>query len=116
MQIAIALFPQVTALDAIGPYEVLQRLPDATVTFVGDERGEVRTDNGFLGLTVDATYDEVPAPDVVVVPGGIGSRALLEPGTPILDWLRGAHQHTRVTTSSSSPTTASTMRCSRSPP
>ena len=99
MQIAVALFPQVTALDAIGPYEVLQRLPGATVTFVGAERGEVRSDNGFLGLTVDAAYDEVPSPDVIVVPGGVGTRRLLDPGTPILDWLRTAHPTTRFTTS-----------------
>ncbi len=99
MQIAIALFPQVTALDAIGPYEVLQRLPGATVTFVGDETGEIRTDNGFLGLTVDATYADVPAPDVVVVPGGVGTRQLVDEGTPVHDWLRRAHETSRFTTS-----------------
>lgn len=99
MQIAVALFPRVTALDAVGPYEVLQRLPDATVTFVGAERGEVRTENGFLGLTVDATFDEVTSPDVVVVPGGIGTRPLLEEPQPILDWLRAVHPATRYTTS-----------------
>lgn len=99
MQIAIALFPRVTALDAIGPYEVLQRLPGATVTFVGAERGEIRTENGFLGLTVDATFDEVGSPDVVVVPGGVGTRPLVEAGTPILDWVRAVHPTTRFTTS-----------------
>lgn len=99
MQIAIALFPRVTALDAIGPYEVLQRLPGATVTFVGESTGEVRSDNGFLGLSVDATFDEVTSPDVVVVPGGVGTRALTAPGTPILDWLQQVHPTTRFTTS-----------------
>lgn len=99
MQIAIALFPRVTALDAIGPYEVLQRLPGATVTFVGEERGEIRTENGFLGLSVDATFDEVTEPDVVVVPGGVGTRPLVEDGGAILDWVRAAHDHTRFTTS-----------------
>ena len=99
MQLAVALFPRVTALDAIGPYEVLQRLPGATVTFVGQEAGEVRTENGFLGLTVDATFDEVTAPDVVIVPGGIGTRSLLAPGTPILDWVKRVHPTTRFTTS-----------------
>ncbi|MFA9410320.1 MAG: DJ-1/PfpI family protein, partial [Deltaproteobacteria bacterium] len=73
MEIAVALFEQVTALDAIGPYEVLQRLPDAEVRFVGHRKGQVRTDNGFLGLTVDHTFDEVTNPDVLVVPGGIGT-------------------------------------------
>lgn len=99
MQIAIALFPRVTVLDAIGPYEVLQRLPGATVTFVGERTGEVRSDNGFLGLTVDATYADVPDPDVVVVPGGVGTRALMADGDPIHDWLRSAHETSRFTTS-----------------
>ncbi|MBK9178010.1 MAG: DJ-1/PfpI family protein [Acidimicrobiales bacterium] len=98
MQIAAVLFPRVTALDVVGPYEVLQRLPGATVTFVGHRRGEVRTENGFLGLTVDATFDQVGSPDVVVVPGGIGTRSLLDDG-PLLDWLRAAHRTSRFTTS-----------------
>ena len=98
MQIAAVLFERLTALDLIGPYEVLQRLPGATVTFVGHRRGEVRTDNGFLGLTVDATFDELPHPDVVVVPGGVGTRALLE-DEPVLAWLRAAHETSRYTTS-----------------
>ena len=99
MQIAIALFPRLTALDAIGPYEVLQRLPDATVTFVGEQTGEVRSENGFLGLRVDATFDDVPDPDVVVVPGGVGTRALMAEGSAIHDWLRAAHETSRFTTS-----------------
>jgi len=98
MQIAAVLFERLTALDIIGPYEVLQRLPDAVVTFVGHRKGEVRTENGFLGLTVDATFDEVPRPDVIVVPGGIGTRAVLE-DEPLLSWLRQAHETTRYTTS-----------------
>jgi putative intracellular protease/amidase len=100
VQIAIPLFDQVTALDGIGPYEVLQRLPDATVTFVAERRGEYRTDNGFLGLVADAAYDEVPAPDVVVVPGGIGTRPVVDADRhPLVDWVRAVHPGTRFTTS-----------------
>jgi Transcriptional regulator containing an amidase domain and an AraC-type DNA-binding HTH domain len=98
VRVAIPLFPRMTALDAIGPYEVLQRVPSLDVVFVGERRGEIRTENGFLGLTVDATFDEVPAPDVVVMPGGVGTRALLD-GGPTVDWLRAAHAGTRFTTS-----------------
>lgn len=98
MQIAIPLFDRLTALDAIGPYEVLQRLPDATVTFVGTRTGEVRTENGFLGLTVDALVEDVPRPDVVVVPGGVGSREAMK-DERLLDWVRSAHETTRYTTS-----------------
>jgi putative intracellular protease/amidase len=98
MQVAIPVYPRLTALDAIGPYDVLQRVPSIDVVFVGVERGTVRTENGMLGLCVDATLDEVTAPDVVVVPGGRGSRQLLA-GGPLDDWLRAVHPRTRFTTS-----------------
>lgn len=96
--VAIPLFPQFTALDGIGPYEVLQRIPGIDVTFVGHEMGEVRSDNGFLGITIDATFEQLPRPDVVVVPGGIGTRALVA-DERVLAWVRTAHDHTRYTTS-----------------
>jgi transcriptional regulator GlxA family with amidase domain len=98
LKIAVALFPRLTALDAVGPYEMLQRLPDATVTFVGHDRGEVRTENGFLGLSVDEPFEALPDPDVVVVPGGIGSRAVLN-DERLLNWIRTAHQTSLFTTS-----------------
>ncbi len=98
MEIAVALFEQVTALDAVGPYEVLQRLPGAEVRFVGHRKGEVRTDNGFLGLTVDCTFDELSNPDVLLIPGGIGTRALVHDDV-ILDWIRNAHATSQFTTS-----------------
>ena len=98
MQIAIPLFDRFTALDAVGPYEVLSRLPGATVTFVGERTGPVRTDTGALAITVDATLDEVDAPEVVVVPGGPGTRAMLEPG-PLHAWIRSVHPTTQWTTS-----------------
>jgi transcriptional regulator GlxA family with amidase domain len=97
-QIAIPLFPRLTALDGIGPYEVLQRVPDFDVVFVGAKRETVRTENGFLGLSVDATFDEVPTPDVVVVPGGVGTRAYAK-GGDLVDWVREAHATTTYTTS-----------------
>ncbi len=100
MQIAIPLFERMTALDAIGPYETLQRLPGATVVFVGESKGEVRTENGFLGLTVDATFDEVPHPDVVVVPGGVGTREVRTVDDhPLVNWVKEVHRSTRFTTS-----------------
>ena len=98
LSIAIPIFPRLTALDCVGPYEVLQRLPGATVTFVAEERGEVRTENGFLGMTADATFDELPNPDVIVVPGGVGTREQVD-SEPILIWVRKAHETTRFTTS-----------------
>jgi putative intracellular protease/amidase len=98
MQIAIPIFPKLTALDAVGPYEVLQRLPGSELVFVGHEVGAIRTDNGFLGLIVDRVFEDVPTPDVVVFPGGIGTRKLMD-DKRVLDWLRGAHETSRFTTS-----------------
>ena len=98
VQIAIPLFPRLTALDAVGPYEVLQRVPAFDVTFVGHTRGEVRSENGMLGLVVDATFHELSAPDVVVFPGGVGTR-VLQSDEVVLEWLRAAHATTRFTTS-----------------
>jgi putative intracellular protease/amidase len=98
MRIAIALFDRLTALDAVGPYEVLSRLPGATVEFVATAPGEFRTDTRMLGLTADRSYDEVPAPDVLVFPGGYGTRALTS-DEPTLEWVRRAHASTQFTTS-----------------
>jgi putative intracellular protease/amidase len=95
---AIPLFPGFTALDGIGPYDVLQRTPDVDVVFVGHEHGEVRSDNGFLGIVRDATFEELPHPDLVVFPGGTGTRPLLT-DERVLDWVRAAHATTRYTTS-----------------
>lgn len=98
MEIAVAIFEQVTALDAVGPYEVLQRLAGAEVRFVGHRKGEIRTDNGFLGLMVDCTFGEVCSPDIVLIPGGIGTRALVRDDV-ILDWIRHTHETSKFTTS-----------------
>ena len=98
MQIAIPLYDRFTALDAVGPYEVLSRLPGADVAFVAEAAGRVTTETGALTIAVDRTFDDVPSPDVVVVPGGPGTRALLEPG-PIHAWVAAAHATTEWTTS-----------------
>jgi putative intracellular protease/amidase len=98
MDIAILLYDRLTALDAIGPYEVLSRLPDATVTFVAEKPGPKRTDTDRLALVADVALAELAAPDIVLVPGGPGQKALMD-GGPVHDWLRGAHETSTWTTS-----------------
>jgi putative intracellular protease/amidase len=98
MEIAIPLFDRFTALDAVGPYEVLSRLPAATVRFVGPVAGPVRTDTRMLCIDAEAPWEDHPRPDVVVVPGGFGTRALLD-DERILGWLREVHRHSSWTTS-----------------
>jgi transcriptional regulator GlxA family with amidase domain len=97
-RIAIPVFDRMTALDAVGPYEVLQRIPSFDITFVGHAVGEVRTENAMLGLRADATFEELDQPDVIVFPGGVGTRPL-EHDERVLDWVRHAHAGTRFTTS-----------------
>ncbi|MDX6664388.1 MAG: hypothetical protein QOG68_594 [Solirubrobacteraceae bacterium] len=98
MQIAIPIFERFTALDAIGPYEVLSRLPGAKVTFVAVQAGPVRTDNHMLALHADASLADMPSPDIVVVPGGFGTRELLD-DEEMLGWIRRAHETSQWTTS-----------------
>jgi transcriptional regulator GlxA family with amidase domain len=98
MNIAIVLYDKLTALDAIGPYEVLSRLPGATVTFVAPQAGPVTTDNGMLTLIAERSLDEVAQPDIVLVPGGPGEVAA-RAGGATLDWLKAADRTSAWTTS-----------------
>ncbi|MFE9764139.1 DJ-1/PfpI family protein [Streptomyces sp. NPDC005808] len=98
MQIAIVLFDRFTALDAVGPYEILSRLPDAETVFVAERTGPVRADTGVLAITADRTLAEVPRPDIVVVPGGPGQHEQMD-NEPLLDWLRAADETSTWTTS-----------------
>src|SRR5579875_2939671 len=98
MQIVIVLFDRVTALDAIGPYQVLSEIPGAEVVFAGPQAGPVRAEGGRLGLVVDAPLAEVPRPDLIVVPGGPGADAHTG-GGPVADWLVAADRASTWTTS-----------------
>jgi putative intracellular protease/amidase len=98
MQIAIALFDRFTALDAVGPYEVLSRLPGAHVDFVAAAPGVYATDTRMLRLSVERSYADVQAPEILLFPGGIGTRALMH-DEPTLDWVRKTHETSRYTTS-----------------
>ena len=95
MDIAILIYDRLAALDAIGPYEVLSRVPGATVTFVAEQAGEpkpgghspsasipvsVSTDPGPLALMADASLAELQHPEIVLVPGGPGQVALMDDG------------------------------------
>jgi putative intracellular protease/amidase len=99
LQIAILLYEGLTALDAVGPYEVLSRLPGARVRFVATEVGAVRTDTGMLSLVVQEPLGRVPHPDVVLVPGGTAGTFAAARDGRILEWIREADSRTRWTTS-----------------
>lgn len=98
MKTAILIFDGLTALDAIGPYEVLRNVPGWEVEFVGLRRGEVRTDSGALGLQVDRELEGATDAEIVLVPGGEGNRPLLR-DERVLSWLRDASEDRAWTTS-----------------
>ena len=98
MDIAIPIYDDFTALDAVGPYEVLSRLPGARVRFLSAEPGPVRTDNGMLTLLAEDALADVPAPEVLVVPGGVSASHFAR--DPVyVDWIRAAHETAEWTTS-----------------
>lgn len=98
MDIVIYLFDGITALDAVGPYEVLTRLPGATARFVGDSVGLARTDNGALALHCDVARADVERADILLMPGGFGTRRL-EKDDDLLDWVRRIDGTTKATLS-----------------
>ena len=98
MQIAYLLYDRFTALDITGPHDVLNSVPGNESIFVAEEAGPVRNESDTLSLVADAAIDEVTRPEIVVVPGGFGTRALLD-HEPLLSWLREAHETSTWTTS-----------------
>lgn len=71
MDIVIYLYNGLTALDAIGPYEVLSRLPNANVKFVSKEKGVIVTDTHFLKLVAEYDISEIEKADILVIPGSV---------------------------------------------
>jgi putative intracellular protease/amidase len=97
MRIVIPIFDGITALDAVGPYEVLRLLPDAEVVFAAATAGP-RSDTGALSLVATAAFADVESADVLLVPGGHGTRQAVT-DQDLLAWIRRVHATTRWTTS-----------------
>ena len=99
MKVAILIFDGMTALDAVGPYEVLSRLPDVEITMVASTRGPKRSDLGSIAVEADATLAEMPRADVLIVSGGTKGVAAAIKDTALLDWIRSVHSTSTWTTS-----------------
>jgi transcriptional regulator GlxA family with amidase domain len=99
MQIAIGLYPGFTALDAIGPYAVFTNVPGVDVVVCADRKGPLADESDLLHFDLMHTFDEVPEPDILLVPGGLITRRIAAEGGPIVDWIRAAHETTTYTTS-----------------
>jgi putative intracellular protease/amidase len=98
MQVACLLYDRFTALDIVGPHDALNTLPDVDTVFVAERAGPVSNEDGSLTLVAQRSLSEVTDPEILIVPGGYGTRALLR-HEPVLDWVRGVHERTRWTTS-----------------
>ncbi|MGZ3448302.1 MAG: DJ-1/PfpI family protein [Polyangiales bacterium] len=99
MQIAIVVYPGMTALDALGPYEVFNGMPGWELRFVWKEVGPIVADSGILVLGATHRFDETLRPDVVLVPGSSASTGAMMADREVQEWLRAVHAHTRLTTS-----------------
>jgi len=98
MQIAFLLYDGFTSLDITGPHETLNGMPGHEIVFVAEEAGPIWNESKTLQMVAHKSISEVPSPDVIVVPGGLGTRAILD-HQPLLDWLRSAHETSTWTTS-----------------
>jgi transcriptional regulator GlxA family with amidase domain len=96
--VALVLYPGFTALDIVGPFQTLVNVPGLDVFFVSEVAGDVTDDTGRLTLKATKAFDEVPNPDVVVVPGGLHVRTATV-DDPVVHWLRKVHPTTNWTTS-----------------
>jgi len=99
MQIAIALYPGLTVLDAIGPYQVLSQVPGDEVVLCAERTGRLTDDNGLLHFDIEHTFADVPRPNLLLVPGGFITRKMARDRGPIVDWIAAAHPTTAYTTS-----------------
>jgi transcriptional regulator GlxA family with amidase domain len=97
MELAILVFDRFTALDAVGAFEILSRLPSTTVRWVAAESGTIMSDAG-LRVIAEYSFDDVPAPDIVLVPGGSDVTPQMKHART-LEWLRSAHATSQWTTS-----------------
>jgi putative intracellular protease/amidase len=99
MQIAFLIYEGLTALDIIGPYETLGRIGDVDVRFVAKKPGKVKVDTGAFSFCTEYGLNDVPRPDVFVVPGGAAGTFAAAQDEEILSWIREAHLHSTFTTS-----------------
>jgi len=99
MDIAILIYDGLTALDAVGPYEVLSCLPKAQVQFVAKRIGPVRAHTNALSLVADYSFDEISNPDIVIIPGGTSGTLAVMKDDRTLAWVRMVHESSQWTTS-----------------
>jgi transcriptional regulator GlxA family with amidase domain len=99
MQIAFLIYEGLTALDIVGPYEVLSQIPGADVRFIAKRPGSIKVDSGAFSIGTEHQLADTPRPEVFVVPGGVAGTFAAARDPEILDWVREAHAHSRYSAS-----------------
>jgi putative intracellular protease/amidase len=99
MDIAIYIYNGLTALDAVGPYEVLSRLPNANVKFVAKEKGVIVTDTHFLKLVAEYDISEIDKADILVIPGSVVGFIREAKDKELLSWITKINLTSTWTTS-----------------
>jgi transcriptional regulator GlxA family with amidase domain len=97
MKIAILLFDNYTALDVVGPYEVLSNIPGAKIYFAAEKPGLYKNSKG-IQISADYSLTDIEDPEILVIPGGFGIDAILN-NHDILKWINTVHEQSQWTTS-----------------
>lgn len=97
LEVVIYLYPGMTALDAIGTYEALRGLSNATLRFAAKERGLVRMDSQVLSLHAEHAIRDIRQADILVLPGGLTTPVQLQ-DKELLAWVRQIHEKSKWTT------------------
>ena len=100
MLVNILTYPGMTMLDAIGPYEVLSRLPDTRIQFVALDSNAITSDVGFMTFLPTCDLESSGQSKVLLVPGGPPEFVMPVAQNPkIQQWLKNQHAGTRYTAS-----------------
>lgn len=100
MEVTIMLYDGITALDAIGPYEVFAATQQCNVKFVAKKKGIIKLDSKMGYLHADYSFSEITSADILIVPGCSPPNykdAMNDEET--LNWIRKMHNTSKWTTS-----------------
>lgn len=92
---AIVLFDGFTALDVVGPAEVLGRVPGLSLSYVAAHKGPVQAAQQGPALVADSTFEELDDVDVLLVPGGRGTRTAMQ-DSELESWLQKVSRNAEV--------------------
>lgn len=97
LTIAILLFDNFAALDVVGPYEVLSKIPQSKIYMTAVKKGLYKDVKG-MQIMADYSLEDIQNPDILLIPGGFGIDALLQ-NSEIIRWIQNGHATSQWTVS-----------------